>query len=151
MLRSGPVITAHFAHRPRQSCRKRQGGRAITTLRLEQLTLFDLEPLPAETIPVFYWAPRQAETPLLAMRPVQRRLWAPYQQDLIDFARFLGVRAARRRGLTWESAFKSAAQELERTPAFGSPAAMAKSYKRVSRVARAAPGRYALRPLAPEK
>ncbi|MGH9011676.1 MAG: hypothetical protein ACRDYF_17795, partial [Acidimicrobiia bacterium] len=69
----GPAITAHFAHRPRQSCRKRPGRAPVTPLRLEQLTLFDLEPLPAETIPVFFWAPRPAAPPPRPRRPVQRR------------------------------------------------------------------------------
>jgi hypothetical protein len=87
-----------------------------------------------------------ALTTLLKLRPVQRRLWAPYQQDLVDFARFGAVRAARRRGRTWELAFEEAAAELERSPAFGSAASMAKSYKRVSRRSSAAPGRYAIRP-----
>jgi hypothetical protein len=86
VLRSGPAIRAHFAHRPRQSCRKRLGGAATDTipagrLRLEQLTLFDLEPLPAETIPAFYWAPRPAEPPPQPVRPAQRRrrrrAWLP--------------------------------------------------------------------------
>lgn len=44
VLRSGPAITPHFAHRPRQSCRNRPGRGPGTTLRLEQLTLFELEP-----------------------------------------------------------------------------------------------------------
>jgi len=87
-----------------------------------------------------------ALTTLLKLRPVQRRLWAPYQQDLVDFDRFGAVRAARRRGLTWELAFNAASEELEQSPSFGSAAAMAKSYKRVSRRASAAPGRYAIRP-----
>ena len=43
VLRSGPAITTHFAHRPRQSCRNRPGRPAVSPLRLEQLTLFDLE------------------------------------------------------------------------------------------------------------
>jgi hypothetical protein len=79
VLRSGPAITAHFAHRPRQSCRKRPGRPPLMSLRLEQLTLFDLEPLRAETIPVFYWAPRPAEAPPPPMRPVsrRRRAWLP--------------------------------------------------------------------------
>jgi hypothetical protein len=45
VLRSGPAIRAHFAHRPRQSCRQRTGRAPVTPLRLEQLTLFDLPPL----------------------------------------------------------------------------------------------------------
>jgi len=44
VLRSGPAIRPHFAHRPRQACRKRP-GRAVTPLRLEQLTLFELPPV----------------------------------------------------------------------------------------------------------
>jgi competence protein CoiA-like protein len=83
VLRSGPAITPHFAHRPRQSCRQRPGRAAVTRLRLEQLTLFELEPLPPpETIPTFYWAPRPAEAvrPPTAARAVhrrRRRAWLP--------------------------------------------------------------------------
>jgi len=86
VLRSGPAIRAHFAHRPRQSCRKRPGrGHADTladgALRLEQLTLFELEPLPPGTIPVFYWAPPPAEPPAPvgppARRRRRRRAWLP--------------------------------------------------------------------------
>jgi competence protein CoiA-like protein len=74
VLRSGPAITPHFAHRPRQSCRQRPGRAPVTPLRLEQLTLFELEPLPPpQTIPVFFWAPRPAEPPPAPVRPVQRR------------------------------------------------------------------------------
>src|SRR2546423_4445219 len=69
VLRSGPAITAHFAHRPRQSCRTSPNGGRRTRLRLEQLTLFELDPLPAETIPVFYWAPRAGEPALAPVRP----------------------------------------------------------------------------------
>lgn len=71
VLRSGPAIRAHFAHRPRQSCRK--VGGPVSSLRLEQLTLFDLEPLPAGTIPAFYWAPRPVEPPPQSQRSAQRR------------------------------------------------------------------------------
>jgi hypothetical protein len=82
VLRSGPAITAHFAHRPRQSCRKRPGRGPITPLRLEQLTLFELEPLPPKTIPVYYWAPRPVEAPAASVRPPaqrrrRRRAWLP--------------------------------------------------------------------------
>ena len=81
MLRSGPAITPHFAHRPRQSCRRRPGRAPITPLRLEQLTLFDLEPLAdGGTIPAFYWAPRPADPGSRPMRPFQRRrrrAWLP--------------------------------------------------------------------------
>ena len=73
MLRSGPAITAHFAHRPRQSCRRRPGRAPITPLRLQQLTLFELEPLPAETIPVFFWVTRPAEPAATPVRPPARR------------------------------------------------------------------------------
>ncbi|MCA1843982.1 MAG: competence protein CoiA [Actinobacteria bacterium] len=44
VLRSGPAIRPHFAHRPRQSCNRR-GRSPVTPLRLEQLTLFDLPPV----------------------------------------------------------------------------------------------------------
>jgi hypothetical protein len=75
VLRSGPAITTHYAHRPRQSCRMRP-GRAVRPLHLEQLTLFELESVavaddvlePEPTIaPV---APRPA-------RPRRRRAWLP--------------------------------------------------------------------------
>jgi hypothetical protein len=45
VLRSGPAITTHFAHRPRQSCRNRPGRSPARPVHLEQLTLFELEPL----------------------------------------------------------------------------------------------------------
>jgi competence protein CoiA-like protein len=82
VLRSGPAITAHFAHRPRQSCRKGPGRGPVTSLRMEQLTLFELEPLPPETVPVFFWAPRPAEPPRPPVRPPvqrrrRRRAWLP--------------------------------------------------------------------------
>ena len=51
VLRTGPAITPHFAHRPRQSCRRRPGPAGISPLRLEQLTLFDsAEYNPAEPL-----------------------------------------------------------------------------------------------------
>jgi len=56
VLRTGPAITPHFAHRPRQSCRRRPGPAGISPLRLEQLTLFDSaefnppEPRPAPRV-----------------------------------------------------------------------------------------------------
>jgi hypothetical protein len=81
---------------------------------------------------------------LLKLRPVERRLWQPYRQDLIDFERFLAVRAGRRQGLTWRQATEAAAKESAPRPSCGSPAAMKKSYHLVCRRARRAPGRYAL-------
>ena len=45
VLRSGPKVAPHYAHRPRQSCRNRPGGAGRAPLRLEQLTLFELPPL----------------------------------------------------------------------------------------------------------
>ena len=85
MLRSGPAIKAHFAHRPRQSCRRRPGRSAVRPLNLEQLTLFELEP---EPIPAFFWEPAAIE-----MRPVRRRrkAWLP---------RLIRWIKARRTGLT---------------------------------------------------
>jgi hypothetical protein len=50
VLRSGPAITPHFAHRPRQSCRNRPGRPRSSPIRLEQLTLFELEPLVAAPV-----------------------------------------------------------------------------------------------------
>ena len=87
VLRSGPAITAHFAHRPRQSCRNRPGRAPVTLLRLEQLTLFDLEPLPAKTIPAFYWAPCPAESPPSPARPAQRRRRRAWLPRLIRWVR----------------------------------------------------------------
>ena len=50
VLRSGPAVAPHFAHRPRQSCRNRPDRPVVAPLRLEQLTLFDLEaPAPPAT------------------------------------------------------------------------------------------------------
>jgi Competence protein CoiA-like family len=82
VLRSGPAITAHFAHRPRQSCRNRPGRGPITPLRLEQLTLFELEPLPPATVSAFYRTPEPAEAFPARMRPParsrrRRRAWLP--------------------------------------------------------------------------
>ena len=86
MLRSGPAVKAHFAHRPRQSCRRRAPGRpAARPLHLEQLTLFALE---AEPIPAFYWEPAAIETPPVRRR---RKAWLP---RLIRWVK------ARRTGLT---------------------------------------------------
>lgn len=74
MLRSGPAIKAHFAHRPRQSCRRREPGRAaVRPLHLEQLTLFELE---AEPIPAFYWEPAAIESQDPAPRR-RRKAWLP--------------------------------------------------------------------------
>jgi hypothetical protein len=80
VLRSGPAITPHFAHRPRQSCRKRHGRAPLTPLRIEQLTLFEMEPAaPPKPVPAFFWETRPAGVP----RPVQprrrrrRRAWLP--------------------------------------------------------------------------
>jgi len=78
VLRSGPQITPHFAHRPRQSCRKRPGTAPVRPLRLEQLTLFDVESAP---VPAFYWEPAPVEEePLRPPQPRprrRRRAWLP--------------------------------------------------------------------------
>jgi hypothetical protein len=75
VLRSGPAIKAHFAHRPRQSCRRRPEGRAgVRPLNLEQLTLFELEP---ESIPAFYWEPAATEVRNPAPRRRRRKAWLP--------------------------------------------------------------------------
>ncbi|MEW6477586.1 MAG: competence protein CoiA family protein [Actinomycetota bacterium] len=86
VLRSGPAVTPHFAHRPRQSCRKRSGRAPVRPLRLEQLTLLELEP---EPIPAFYWEPAVIDSPPPAIEePVRppgggrrhrrrRRAWLP--------------------------------------------------------------------------
>ena len=75
VLRSGPAITSHYAHRPRQSCRKRP-GRAVRPLHLEQLTLFEVAAVPvADDIvePELTVAP---VTPRPARRR-RRRAWLP--------------------------------------------------------------------------
>jgi len=72
VLRSGPRVTPHFAHRPRQSCRDRPRRSTVGPLRLEQLTLFDLEPLeplPAPAPPPIRPAPQR--------RRPRRRAWLP--------------------------------------------------------------------------
>lgn len=75
MLRSGPAIKAHFAHRPRQSCRRRPSERvAVRPLNLEQLTLFELEPQP---IPTFHWEPPAVEFQGSAPRRRRRKAWLP--------------------------------------------------------------------------
>ena len=85
VLRSGPAIKAHFAHRPRQSCRRRTGLASIRPLNLEQLTLFELEP---EPIPAFFWEPAAIDMPPVRRR---RKAWLP---RLIRWVK------ARRTGLT---------------------------------------------------
>ncbi len=80
VLRSGPAITPHFAHRPRQSCRKRPGRPPLTSLRLEQLTLFDLDAVASpEPIPAFYYFPARPASPRPAghRRRRRRRAWLP--------------------------------------------------------------------------
>jgi hypothetical protein len=87
VLRSGPAVKAHFAHRPRQSCRRRREGRArLRPLNLEQLTLFDLE---AEPIPAFYWEPANIGSPASAPRR-RRKAWLP------RLARWVKARVGRR-------------------------------------------------------
>ena len=79
VLRSGPQVTPHYAHRPRQSCRRGPGGPALSPLRLEQLTLFELEAVPvferfeAEAVPV----PLPVPWPVPAPRRRRRRAWLP--------------------------------------------------------------------------
>jgi hypothetical protein len=82
VLRSGPAVAAHFAHRPRQACRTRPGRASITPVRLEQLRLFDVEPFaPPEPVPAFYWAPRPVTAapaaPGRTTRRRRRRAWLP--------------------------------------------------------------------------
>jgi Competence protein CoiA-like family len=73
-LRSGPAITPHFAHRPRQSCRRRPGRPPVTALRLEQLTLFDPADVDLPTLDVDRaWTP--AAVPNRRRR--RRRAWLP--------------------------------------------------------------------------
>ena len=75
VLRSGPAITPHYAHRPRQSCRMRP-GRAVRPLHLEQLTLFELEAVPVADDS---FEPELTVAPVTP-RPVRRRrrrAWLP--------------------------------------------------------------------------
>jgi Competence protein CoiA-like family len=60
VLRCGPAVAPHFAHRPRQSCRNRPGATAVAPHRFVQLTLFELDPGPPPA-------------PIPAGRPVRRR------------------------------------------------------------------------------
>jgi len=86
VLRSGPAITPHFAHRPRQSCRTRSGRSPVSPLRLEQLTLFDpagLDPpfLSIRLEPVLddepVWAPMPVPHRRRSRRRRRRRAWLP--------------------------------------------------------------------------
>ena|SRR5688572_22265493 len=82
VLRSGPAITSHYAHRPRQSCRMRP-GRAVRPLHLEQLTLFEPTLFEMETVPVAdgVLEPELTVAPLVVAprpaRPRRRRAWLP--------------------------------------------------------------------------
>ena len=78
VLRSGPVVTPHFAHRPRQACRNRPGRGPITTLRLEQLTLFDVAIVapPERPVPLDPFEPAVVHRPE-AHRRRRRRAWLP--------------------------------------------------------------------------
>jgi hypothetical protein len=90
VLRSGPKVAAHYAHRPRQSCRNRSGRTGRAPLRLEQLTLFELppvEPRPVDLPPV--------EPPPVDWAPVE---WPPAEPGRISApAKPFPVRRARRR------------------------------------------------------
>lgn len=84
VLRSGPRVTPHFAHRPRQSCRQRpgRGPGPGGPLRLEQLTLFDVEGFHAPApVPVFFYRPRlvppASPAPATPARRRRRRAWLP--------------------------------------------------------------------------
>ena len=79
VLRSGPVVTPHFAHRPRQACRNRPGRGPITTLRLEQLTLFDLEIAapPERPVPLDPFEPAIYRPEAHRRRRRRRRAWLP--------------------------------------------------------------------------
>jgi len=72
VLRSGPKVAPHYAHRPRQSCRNRPGRAGREPRRLEQLTLFDLAPVtgPVEAVPWPSPSVRRA-------RRRRRRAWLP--------------------------------------------------------------------------
>jgi hypothetical protein len=83
---------------------------------------------------------------MLKLKPVQRRLWAPYQQRLVDFVRFAEVRAARARGLTWEAARDAASKACAQSPAAGSAEAMKRSYRLVASTSAQRLGGYARRP-----
>jgi len=91
VLRSGPKVAPHYAHRPRQSCRNRPGRAAPARLRLEQLTLFELPP-PA--LPSF--APAPVESAPVELAPVEL---APVELPAVDAgpSPLPSVRRARRR------------------------------------------------------
>jgi hypothetical protein len=76
VLRSGPAITAHYAHRPRQSCRNRPGRPVVSPLRLEQLTLFDLE-APALPEPPTWLEQARPSQAVAPRRRRRRRAWLP--------------------------------------------------------------------------
>src|SRR5439155_3423522 len=77
VLRSGPAITPHFTHRPRQSCRTRPGQSGVSPPRHEQLTLFD----PAEIAPPEHPVEIQLDTFDVRTAPGprrrRRRAWLP--------------------------------------------------------------------------
>jgi hypothetical protein len=75
VLRSGPAITPHYAHRPRQSCRQRP-GRAVRPLHLKQLTLFEVEAVPVADDIVEPEPTVAPVTPRPARRR-RRRAWLP--------------------------------------------------------------------------
>jgi len=89
VLRSGPKVAPHYAHRPRQSCRNRPGGAGRAPLRLEQLTLFELPPLEPTPIAAVFEAFVRREPPPAAdgepwsrpsvqrARRRRRRAWLP--------------------------------------------------------------------------
>jgi hypothetical protein len=88
VLRSGPAITPHFAHRPRQSCRNRPGRGLGTTLRLEQLTLFELEPTePAGALPWLEEIEAALVYPADPTSPVRRRRRKAWLPRLIRWVR----------------------------------------------------------------
>jgi hypothetical protein len=76
VLRCGPAVAPHFAHRPRQSCRNRASRPAVAPLRLEQLTLFDVDAL-------------RPAPPVRRPRRRRRRAWLP------RLVRWVKARAAR--------------------------------------------------------
>lgn len=86
-----------------------------------------------------------------------RKRWRASAKDAIDLVRFLEVEKglgwgehAGLPGLTWERAWKLASESLYGSKAAGSVDVIAKSYKRVKRLAKESPDRYQQRSKPPD-
>jgi len=92
VLRSGPKVTPHYAHRPRQSCRNRRDGAGRAPLRLEQLTLFELAPVgpppePPPEGPAIAAAVSHPSVRRARRRRRRRRAWLPRLRRWLSAAR----------------------------------------------------------------